>query len=137
MSQGARALVVDDDGAIRWMVSTILEREGYEVDSAKDGYEAIELIRSNDYSLILLDLMMPRVDGFSVLNFLSSAKPLDLEHVVVMTALSAESVSRPVPKIIYKPFDMELLTFYAQTNRKPRVAPPLMIAAALKPIVEA
>ena len=117
MSREARALIVDDDAAIRFMVGKILEREGFAVDHARDGYEAIEKIRNNDYAFVLLDLMMPRVDGFHVLQRLNEEDPERLNRVVVMTALSPDHVVNPVPHIIHKPFDLELLTSFARHFR--------------------
>lgn len=114
MSREARALVVDDDAAIRFMVGKILEREGFEVDCARDGYEAIDKIRNNDYAFVLLDLMMPRVDGFHVLQRLNEEDPARLDRVVVMTALSPDHVTDSVPHIIHKPFDLGELTSFAR-----------------------
>ncbi|MGZ7081107.1 MAG: response regulator transcription factor, partial [Thermoanaerobaculia bacterium] len=71
MSQSTgRILVVDDDESIRTMIVRILSRENFHVDSARDGFEAIEMLAKEDYTTILLDLMMPRVDGLQVLRFL-------------------------------------------------------------------
>src|SRR5204863_8149931 len=58
-----KILVVDDDDSIRLMVERVLRREKFEVDSARDGHEAIEKLAHNEYGMVLLDLMMPRVDG--------------------------------------------------------------------------
>ena len=67
-----KILVVDDDDAIRNMVERVLRREHFEVESARDGFEAIEKLSRNDYATVLLDLMMPRVDGIGVLRFLET-----------------------------------------------------------------
>jgi DNA-binding response OmpR family regulator len=115
-----RALVVDDDASIRVMVAKILEREGFVVDSAKDGFEAIEAIRDHDFDLVLLDLMMPRVDGFAVLRFIDHHKPGARNSVLVMTALSPENLSTPLPNVIYKPFDIDQLTGFARSCRESR-----------------
>jgi DNA-binding response OmpR family regulator len=56
----SKILIVDDDDAIRNMVERVLRREKFEVESARDGFEAIEKLSRNDYGTILLDLMMPR-----------------------------------------------------------------------------
>jgi DNA-binding response OmpR family regulator len=115
-----RALVVDDDSAIRVMVAKILEREGFVVDSARDGFEAIEEIRDHDYDLVLLDLMMPRVDGFAVLRFIDHNKPGTRNNVLVMTALSPENLSTALPNVMYKPFDIDQLTGFARNCRESR-----------------
>jgi len=59
-------LVVDDDAAIRILISRILSRHGFRVDAAADGAEAIEELLQHDYALVTLDLMMPRIDGYGV-----------------------------------------------------------------------
>jgi len=105
-----RVLVVDDDEGIRVMIESVLKRENFEVDTARDGFEAIEKLACNDYGAILLDLMMPRVDGLDVLRFLQEKRP-DLEPaVIVMTADSpraAEAVnSAKAGRFLAKPFDL-------------------------------
>ena len=66
-----RVLVVDDDVSIRVLVSRVLSRAAYEVEVARDGAEAIEMLARNHYSAIVLDLMMPRVDGVGVVKYLT------------------------------------------------------------------
>lgn len=111
LSQKLPILVVDDDDAIRTMVERVLRREQFEVEGARDGYEAIEKLTRNDYGTILLDLMMPRVDGHGVLRFLEqNPKP---PRVIVMTANmqggSDAADSRPVFRVLSKPFDIKQL----------------------------
>jgi DNA-binding response OmpR family regulator len=107
-----RVLIVDDDDAIRAMVERVLRREQYEVETARDGFEAIEKLTRNDYGTILLDLMMPRVDGHGVLRFLETEKQA-APRVIVMTANihgARDAVSaRPVVRVIPKPFDIRQL----------------------------
>ena len=69
-----KILVVDDDDAIRSMVERVLKREKFQVESARDGHEAIEKLAQNDYGTVLLDLMMPRVDGHGVLRYLEEER---------------------------------------------------------------
>jgi twitching motility two-component system response regulator PilG len=107
-----RVLVVDDDEAIRRMVERVLRREQFEVDSARDGFEAIEKLACADYATVLLDLMMPRIDGHGVLRFLETERPVE-KKVIVMTAsmqgASETATSRPVYRVLPKPFDIGLL----------------------------
>ncbi len=73
MSEAARRkriLVVDDEEDVQVLVSRILKDAGYEVDRASDGGEAIERFRANRPDLIVLDLMMPGIDGWGVLQHL-------------------------------------------------------------------
>jgi CheY-like chemotaxis protein len=106
-------LVVDDDDAIRTLVERVLRREKFVVDSARDGREAIEKLSRNDYGTILLDLMMPRVDGLGVLRFLETERPECLKSVIVMTANlhgAAEAArAKPAFRVVSKPFDLKQL----------------------------
>ena len=60
-----RILVVDDEEKIRTIIRKYAEFEGYDVTEAKDGIEALQLCRSQDFDVIILDIMMPKIDGFS------------------------------------------------------------------------
>lgn len=104
-------LIVDDDDAIRLMVERVLRREQFEVESARDGFEAIEKLTRNDYGTILLDLMMPRVDGHGVLRFLQT-HPAPA-RVIVMTASTQgggeAAEAPPVFRVLSKPFDIRQL----------------------------
>jgi CheY-like chemotaxis protein len=120
-----RVLVVDDDDAIRMMVERVLKREQYEVESARDGHEAIEKLNRRDYATVLLDLMMPRVDGHGVLRFLEQQRPADKPRVIVMTANShAGTETRsapPVFRVLSKPFDISQLVSHVRecTHHEP------------------
>lgn len=113
-----RILVVDDDDAIRLMVERVLRREKYEVESARDGHEAIEKLSRHDYGTVLLDLMMPRVDGHGVLRFLETKQPEAKPRVIVMTANlpSAQDTAeaKPVFRILSKPFDLSQLVSHVR-----------------------
>jgi CheY-like chemotaxis protein len=108
-----KILVVDDDDAIRAMVERVLRREHFEVESARDGHEAIQKLAQNDYATVLLDLMMPRVDGHGVLRFLETERPAEKPWVIVMTAnmqgASDTANAKPVFRVIPKPFDIRQL----------------------------
>lgn len=110
---GARltALVAEDDKATRVLVIRILEREGFEVDNAGDGQDAIDLVRKKDYALIVLDLRMPSVDGYGVLRYIRQYRPTNLRRVVVTTALPPKEVAMycegDVCEILPKPFDID------------------------------
>jgi two-component system response regulator CiaR len=67
-----RVLVVEDDLPLRRIISTILEEEQYEVDQAENGEEGYLMASSSDYDLITLDIMLPKMDGFSVMKKLRS-----------------------------------------------------------------
>jgi DNA-binding response OmpR family regulator len=105
-----RALVVDDDDPIRTMLANVVERQDLDVDTARDGIEAIERLEDDGYSVIVLDLMMPRVDGFGVLRHLEQHHPEKLRCTIIASAIPESEIARqfdvPVFRIHGKPFDI-------------------------------
>src|SRR5689334_11941340 len=105
-----RALVVEDDEPIRALLVNLVEHLDFAVDSARDGAEAIERLDDDGYDVVLLDLMMPRVDGWAVLEHMSLADPDSLRHTIIASAIPmteiAKRVNVPVFTIHPKPFDM-------------------------------
>ncbi len=107
-----RILVVDDDPDIRSLLVTALRLKALPVDSASNGAEALDLLRRNPYGVVLLDLFMPDIDGFAVLD--------QLEHeaqqpvVLVITGADRATVekldARRIHGIVRKPFDIDDLT---------------------------
>ncbi len=87
MDKKSRVLVVDDEPVNRRVLEAMLIPLGYEVDLAKDGQEALERVHSNLPDLILLDVMMPRMDGFEVCRKLKSNPGTQPIPVVIVTAL--------------------------------------------------
>ncbi|PYQ52002.1 MAG: hypothetical protein DMF59_06105 [Acidobacteria bacterium] len=106
-----RVLVVDDDEAIRTLVLTILRRREMPVDTAKNGQEAIQKLGECTYSVLLLDLMMPVLSGWGVLEHLETIESSRRPIVIVLTAGSESRKFNPdlVIGSIRKPFDVELL----------------------------
>ncbi|CAM3965153.1 response regulator transcription factor [Lederbergia lenta] len=88
MESEVRILVVDDEDRIRRLLKMYLERENYVIDEAADGEEALELALQNDYSCILLDLMMPGKDGIEVCKELREEKTTP---VIMLTAKGEET----------------------------------------------
>lgn len=113
-----KILVVDDDDAIRTMVERVLRREQFEVESARDGHEAIEKLTQSDYATVLLDLMMPRVDGHGVLRYLERTRETPRPWVIVMTADHSgarnTAGARPVFRVLSKPFDISQLVSHVR-----------------------
>jgi CheY-like chemotaxis protein len=111
-----RVLVADDDPAIRTLLARVFMRRGYEVLSASDGADAIQKLDQSSFDLLVLDLMMPRVDGVGVINHLA-AREAPIPPILVMTA-AVPDVLRRLPRehvanVISKPFDLDQLTQYA------------------------
>lgn len=89
MEEKVTLLVVDDEERIRRLLSMYLTREGYEVEEAVDGADALEKALVNNYDCILLDLMMPEKDGLEVLEELREKKIMT--PVMMLTAKGEES----------------------------------------------
>ena len=113
MDEKKRALVVDDDDPIRTMLAKVVERQNLSVDTARDGEEAIEAIDRDGYDVILLDLMMPKVDGYGVLKHLQAHHPGKLKCTIIASAVPESEILKqfevPVYRIHAKPFDMAKL----------------------------
>ncbi len=114
---GSSIFVVDDDPSIRLLVTTLLSRLGYSVESAGDGAEALERLSDGAFDLLVIDLMMPRLDGFGILDHLDGMT--NPPKVIVMTAAAPAIVSRlprgRIWKVITKPFDLSLLVSEARS----------------------
>ena len=106
----ARILVVDDEADINTILSVTLRRAGYEVISAADGLEAIEIIHLHAPDLILLDVMMPRADGLEALRRIREHAPTAHTPVIMLTAKGAladkmKGFERGADDYVAKPFE--------------------------------
>ncbi|RMF96459.1 MAG: sigma-54-dependent Fis family transcriptional regulator [Candidatus Schekmanbacteria bacterium] len=105
-------LVVDDETEMRIALSKAISIGGYEVESASDGYEAINKIRHRSYDLIVTDVRMPKMDGVSLLNQIKTFSPqtavvLITAHGSVENAVAA--MKRGADDYILKPFSFDLI----------------------------
>lgn len=105
-----RVLVADDDPSIRQLLCRIVQREQFEVDCVADGAEAIARLGQNAYAVILLDLMMPRVNGFDVIEHLKTHPPATKPVVLVISAYADQRVREVdasiVAGVLRKPFEI-------------------------------
>ncbi len=106
-------LVADDNEATCTLIKALLQSE-FAVDVVTDGAEAVETLKVRQYSAILLDLRMPVMDGYGVLEFLERNRPDLLPRVLVVTAaLSPAEIGRvrgyPICGVIAKPFEVDAL----------------------------
>jgi CheY-like chemotaxis protein len=107
--RAASILIVEDDAAIRDALADGLHAEGFVVTVARDGAEALELIEQAAPSLILLDLMMPRMTGWQLMEEMRKSPALhDIPVVIVTAARYAGSVPSGSPTFI-KPLRLERL----------------------------
>jgi CheY-like chemotaxis protein len=108
-----RVLVVDDDPVVRQLLAWVLQRHFLTVDEASDGREAMALIQEHQYAVILLDLLMPVLDGFGVLDALGGPQIAVPPVVLVITGAERRDTDGLDPQrihgIVKKPFDPEEL----------------------------
>jgi len=113
-SNSYRILIVDDDPMVRNLISTILSMKGHACDEASDGFEALEKLEANQYDAMILDIVMPKMDGMTLVKKISQ-KNKDLP-VLMMTGYSQmtyrklpineEAIHAGASEFIDKPFDM-------------------------------
>ena len=106
-----KILVVEDEKDIQNIIKAFLENAEYKVETADDGLDAINLIQKNNYDLILLDIMLPKIDGFTVCEMIRKNSNVP---IIILTALTdEESQLKGFDKLaddyITKPFSMPVL----------------------------
>jgi len=105
-----KILIVDDEVQNRELIEVILHKEGYELLFAKDGQEALKVLEKTSVNLLLLDLLMPKIDGFSTLKQLKE-KNITQPKVIIITALGDEpnkilAQEYEVDGYVLKPYDI-------------------------------
>jgi CheY-like chemotaxis protein len=113
-------LVVDDEPTIRTLVNAILEGSGVRTLEAADGPEALEMARRHQPDLVLLDVVMPRMDGFAVCQRIKAEKSMARAPVLLLTALVQESDHQRARSvgadgIVQKPFSPAVLRATVET----------------------
>ena len=106
-----KILVIEDEKNIQNIIKEFLESAKYEVNTADDGLEGINLIQNNNYDLILLDIMMPKIDGFVVCEMIRKNSNVP---IIILTALTDEEsqlkgFDRLADDYITKPFSMPIV----------------------------
>jgi DNA-binding response OmpR family regulator len=126
-----RVLVIDDEPVVRALLQKSLEFAGFEVLTAQDGSRGLATVNDQAPDVVVLDLMMPHIDGFEVLRQLHVDGSAGAPPVIVLTALSDPSVKARCLEagaagIMTKPFDPSVLAAevvrLAGTERQPRSA---------------
>ncbi|HSP16365.1 MAG TPA: response regulator [Thermoanaerobaculia bacterium] len=102
-------LIVDDDPPIRRLLERVAVRAGFDVDTARDGVEALEKMEKRQYAIAIIDLMMPRLSGYDLVQKISLLDPRPV--IIVATALTNGDVAKIddtlVRRVIRKPFDVK------------------------------
>lgn len=106
-----KILVVEDDFDIRELLHSFLQEAGYEVDVANDGVEAVDIFSNSQFDLILLDIMLPKIDGFTLCELMRKQSQVP---IIMLTALNGEEeqikgLDLQVDDYITKPFSMPVL----------------------------
>jgi DNA-binding NtrC family response regulator len=110
LGENARIIIIDDDESIRKILATILEEEGYKVDTANTGKEAIQKTNERVYNLALIDMRLPDIEGIDLLLKIKDTTPRMRKIIItgyptIQNAM--EAVNRQADAFILKPFDME------------------------------
>lgn len=110
----ARILAVDDENDVLLVIKTALQSEGFEVETARNGAEALEKVEANTPDLVLLDVMMPEMSGFEVLAAMRKNESLAKIPVIMLTGVSERSkiqgaIDAGADYYIVKPFDFHEL----------------------------
>lgn len=112
MSEPARILIVDDDESIRKVLTAILQEEGYIVDTARSGREAIEKAENNFYNLALVDIRLPDIEGTKLLSMMKETVPKMTKIIITgypSLQNAVEAVNRNADRYLLKPLNMEEL----------------------------
>ncbi len=110
-----RVIVADDDPMVRMLVKLLLEQEGYEVHEAEDGRKAVEAARAARPDLLLVDLMMPEMDGYETIAALRGDTAFARTAIIALTVESSPQAQQRVFDLgaddyLTKPFDRDVLS---------------------------
>ena len=87
----SRILIVDDEKNVAELIKYNLEIAGYETTMVHDGKSAVDTVKTGEYDLVILDIMLPEIDGFSILRYIRSSEGITDIPVIMLTAKASES----------------------------------------------
>ena len=108
-------LIIDDNDQITKMISSFLDMSNHDCTVVNDGKEGLEMIKTNQYDSIVLDLAMPEFDGYDILDVLQQEDPSQLSKIIILTASSVpiETVRKfkeiGISSCLQKPVDIDQL----------------------------
>ncbi|HYH10678.1 MAG TPA: protein kinase [Thermoanaerobaculia bacterium] len=106
-----RALVADDDPATRYILGSVLARHQIAFDEAANGADAVKFLKANEYGIVFLDLLMPRIDGWGVIDYVRSHRGRKTPRIFVVTGVQNQKLSTAdqdvVSGLLYKPIDVK------------------------------
>jgi len=132
-----KVLIAEDDAGIRTLLLTALRSEPLEIHAVEHGLDALRLAVKDEYAVILLDMMMPHLNGFDFLDGMRRAVPRSRSIVFVITALDESLVrlpARQVHAIIRKPFDITQLVMMIRESALAWNVETTRLAALEKPL---
>jgi two-component system nitrogen regulation response regulator GlnG len=133
-----QVLIVDDDSSIRTLLRLVAERRGFSVDIAADGVEALRLLSERHYDLAIIDLMMPRVNGYELVDGIRRFERRPT--IVIATAMTDSLIglldAELVHSIIRKPFDIETLGALMTAILESKPAAPQATDAVPEEVIE-
>jgi len=114
IENNAKILIVDDSSVNNYLLENILEEKGYELQIAFDGKEALNFLNNDPPDLVLLDIMMPGIDGYEILNKINSDKNLKGIPVIMVTSKTEPQDKQKAMDIgaidyVEKPIDIDFL----------------------------
>jgi CheY-like chemotaxis protein len=106
---GQRALVADDDPVARYLIGSLLTQHRIAFDECGNGADAVKALKTKEYTLLFVDLLMPRVDGWGVIDYIRRAKSAKMPRIFVITGVKDQNLSTAdrdiVAGLLYKPLD--------------------------------
>jgi CheY-like chemotaxis protein len=106
---GRHILVIDNDEAVRIAIAEVLSEAGWQVEEAADGQQGLEAMRRGPPGVVLVDLMMPRMSGWQLLDAMASSPSLADVPAIVLTAFDRSDDLPEGCRVLHKPFDADLL----------------------------
>jgi DNA-binding response OmpR family regulator len=107
-----RVLLLDDDASIRRLVSLLLRSHGFRVDEVTNGLAALDSIAQEEYSVLILDLMMPHEGGVTVMRKMRETDPAMMKRILLLTAAPPSVIAtyeHEVGAVVQKPFEANAL----------------------------
>jgi DNA-binding response OmpR family regulator len=131
-------LVVDDDAAIRKLLERIAQRAGFAVESARDGVEALEMMERKHYDIAIIDLMMPRLSGYELVQKVGE---IENRPVLIVASAATNGETRKlddtlVRRVITKPFDIDAVA-KTLVETEAQIAEQRALAAPTIPVARA
>jgi DNA-binding response OmpR family regulator len=134
-SKKHKILVIEDDAVLMRLVESKLQRRGYEVAKAKDGEAALEQLRTNEFDLVITDLMLPRMDGYQLMRLLNAEFGELPCAFVVLSSRSGEADILQAFELgaldfVTKPFSLDVLLARIEIVLRHKYQPQVAITEA-------